>query len=375
DGCYLTPNGDHRVFVRSQPDFEAEILGRIIQGAVYEADGFLLIDSEMWFVLTNFPGGTGTPGYVSGSVLNASAGCAEIPQGTDSSINDLTAELCTVVTGFDAGIWASDPAMPSVSYGTFVFAAAPGTSIPAGTQPIAVYNILHNLLQYNYLPENWTAFATDAGLMDAAYNADYAGDYNWPTPNGYLIHENFMTPYAEFVETKFYRLSGEFGGNCGPIMGSIDDLTQGNGTPVAGLDIPPMPAGEYACTITILTGTVFAFNYAPGTLIPHDTAPIAILSNPDIYRPDASIWRATLYQINPNTDYYEYLQYGVKDGNNVWMAAPRTGGTCGSIVNTNFAPQRTETEPTVVRIYAVDPAMFGLLDGVKGDGASINVHN
>ena len=77
DACYVTPNGDFRVIVREQPDLNAAMLGFLLPGVIYEAQGYVMVGTELWFVMTSYENSANITGYASRSVLNASA-CGEI---------------------------------------------------------------------------------------------------------------------------------------------------------------------------------------------------------------------------------------------------------------------------------------------------------
>lgn len=77
DVCAVTANGNFNVNVRLTPDTDAEVLGYLLPGVVYNALGAVFVDAELWFVMSQYEGSTGTIGYAAQSVLNAAA-CADL---------------------------------------------------------------------------------------------------------------------------------------------------------------------------------------------------------------------------------------------------------------------------------------------------------
>ena len=86
DGCFVTPISSANVNVRETPDAGASILGALMAGSVYGADGILTSDGGIWFALTNYAGSSGTTGYSSRSVLLATSGCPSIDVPTDGGL-------------------------------------------------------------------------------------------------------------------------------------------------------------------------------------------------------------------------------------------------------------------------------------------------
>lgn len=76
-GCYVTPVSSANVNVRRTPAPDGEVIGYLVAGAVHAAEGYVLVDGTMWFVLNTYAQSAGVTGYASGSVLLTSS-CAEV---------------------------------------------------------------------------------------------------------------------------------------------------------------------------------------------------------------------------------------------------------------------------------------------------------
>ncbi len=362
DGCFVTPEGDYRVMARDIPDLAGNILGYLAPGNVYEALGYVMNGTDIWFVLDNYENYSGVIGFASRSVLLATT-CPEIdvndmpdsgvPTGgmaDDFQSNSDSPTLCTVTVGYDSPIWSDDPAVPSVVYAVFWFEAQPATYLIAGT-PIWGVAYQADFITINNFP-NLEAVVTNQQVYEEAMNSEYAGAYNWPTLLGGV----------QDGDSILYRLSPPEGYNdltCGPIIG-IDDIL-----PIPTIDEPPtvdinvVPVvNEYACTITIPFNWVFAFNYAPGESIPVGTSPIAILNGSPDFANVAADWTAEL--IN-NAD-GEPVQWMVEPS---WSSLYRTGGTCGPIVGRDGVFDRKVVQNAETRAlfdYIAEP-LKGCEDG------------
>lgn len=88
DGCYVTPNGDFAVNVREDADGSSAVLGFLLAGTVYKADGYVMVGTDIWFVMPNYENFVGMMGYASRDVLLASA-CGEIPAAAAKMQNNL----------------------------------------------------------------------------------------------------------------------------------------------------------------------------------------------------------------------------------------------------------------------------------------------
>lgn len=80
DSCSVTPNGDYRVNLRNTPDFEGEIIARLLPGVVYPAAGYIIVDGEIWFLFPELADSNGDGAYGSRSVLFASAACPQLDE-------------------------------------------------------------------------------------------------------------------------------------------------------------------------------------------------------------------------------------------------------------------------------------------------------
>ena len=77
DGCYVTPTTNSNVNVRKAPDLGADVIGQLFPGKIYQARGYVMQGTDIWFVLDTYEGAAGLIGYGSRSVLRASD-CREI---------------------------------------------------------------------------------------------------------------------------------------------------------------------------------------------------------------------------------------------------------------------------------------------------------
>lgn len=84
DGCYVTPNGTFSVHVRNAPLAAAPIIGSIPSGKVYPAQGYFIIGTELWFLMADYEGNIGDPGYASRSALLATA-CPQLAEYEDET--------------------------------------------------------------------------------------------------------------------------------------------------------------------------------------------------------------------------------------------------------------------------------------------------
>lgn len=226
DGCHVTPRDNFKVNVRKEADASADILGQLAPGVVYPALGYIMQGTDIWFVMTNYEGSTGTAGYASRSVLLATA-CPQIfilPEGVAGGGFDPMIDfeapggdqptLCHMTVGFDSPTWSDDPEVPSYTYAAFYFENDPDEPLPAGTKIWGVVFVQDFIILADSI--NVFAIAPDAALFETAMNSDYAGFYNWPTMEGGVISGG----------SKMFRLTGDVDklGACGPIVG-IDDFT------------------------------------------------------------------------------------------------------------------------------------------------------
>ena len=236
DGCYVTPANGNQINVRKAPNMAGDILGFLLPGVVYAADGYVMNGVETWYVLSVYENSAGDTGYAAGSVVQASA-CPERvpddastrPEGADgfagNPLPDVT--LCYLSVGYDPAFYGSgyDAALgnESITYASFYFELEPGEPIQPGTPIWGVvsidgYNELPPDSPLAFLnPDNAVAVASDPAVIAAAMNGGLAVafDLAFPNPNGGIMAPNGTT---------FYRLSSpEHIGNCGPIV-SIDDF-------------------------------------------------------------------------------------------------------------------------------------------------------
>ncbi len=138
DACYVTSNGDFAVNVRNAPDPSADPIGHLLAGHIYEAQGFVMVGPEIWYVMTDYENSVGDVGNAASSVL-LSSNCAPIDSTPFSGPTDLAAPepnvqvfipsidqfACTISTAFN---WV------------FAFNYPPGATIPEGAHPIAILN-------------------------------------------------------------------------------------------------------------------------------------------------------------------------------------------------------------------------------------------
>lgn len=88
DGCYVTPNGDFAVNVREDTDGSSAVLGFLLAGTVYKADGYIMVGTDMWFVMPDYENYAGMMGYASRDVLLAS-NCGEMAHAAARVQNNL----------------------------------------------------------------------------------------------------------------------------------------------------------------------------------------------------------------------------------------------------------------------------------------------
>jgi len=125
DRCMVTPNGDYRVNVRELPDENANLLGHLLPGVIYPAEGYTIVNgTDLWFVLTSYEGSTGTTGYAARSVTTASP-CTQLGEtsatapiggqfpwqvstrqvSTDGGSQNPTIEYCVYLEVQEAGVF------------------------------------------------------------------------------------------------------------------------------------------------------------------------------------------------------------------------------------------------------------------------------
>ncbi|MBK8020894.1 MAG: hypothetical protein IPK19_05560 [Chloroflexi bacterium] len=233
DGCYVTPAMNSRVNVRSAPDLNASIIGSLLPGVVYAAEGAVVAGSDVWFRLSVYEGSSGAPGFSSRSVL-VYTNCPQVPgdavggsagaAGLVSNPPDQPA-LCHLSVGFDAATWGG---AESVVYAAFWFAAEAGTPITAGTP---VWGVIF-LDEFLTLPDSFLQFHdADSGVAvgpsqaaveaAAAAGIGEAANMGWPTANGGISNG----------VTTLYRLNDDDNsGACGPIVG-LDGLATASTAP------------------------------------------------------------------------------------------------------------------------------------------------
>lgn len=325
DACYVTPSINNNINVRKAANLGADIIGFLIPGVVYEAQGVATVGSEAWYALVTYEGSTGTVGYASGTVVLATLDCPPVdepvtgtspePAADDFAIPDDDPEvLCFLSVGFDAPTWAENPDMASIHYASFYFESEPGEPLPAGTQAWGVISVE----DFITLPDssNIIAVAPNPQVYEQALNSGTPNIFNYPTLAGGI----------RSGDTTLYRLTDDVGdpgstdGNCGPIVGEIDDFAV---TPSTGGQSISIPIDQFACTVETSFDWIFAFNYAPGESIPTETSPIAILHTGYAGGADPNIWSTAVEEVN-GID-YQYMDYPL------WASLVRTGGTCGPI--------------------------------------------
>jgi len=244
DGCYVTPANGNQINVRKAPDMTADILGFLLPGVVYAADGYVMNGADVWFQLSTYENSSGALGYSARSVLVYTT-CPEIP--ADASVGAEAADgfagnplpdvtLCYLSVGYDPSFYGSgfDAQLgdESVAYGAFYFESEPGEPIQAGTPVWGVVFLdgFHELppdsVLYFQDPDNAVAVVSDQSVIDAAMSGGVGAAFNlaFPNPNGGIMATNGTT---------FYRLSSpEHVGNCGPIVpDAIDDFAVADGGP------------------------------------------------------------------------------------------------------------------------------------------------
>lgn len=222
--CYVTSNGDYLARVRVAPDVATEHIGNLNPGQIYPAIGVVMENGQSWIKLAgefehlNYEMWGGTDGYVSDSVVHKS-NCPELDSYDMRAVRPVS-PLCHLTVGYDAPIWGEGAfvtAGHSITYASFWFAAEPGEPIPEGTASSGVIFLANFIILDDPLLQ--VAVAPDAALFAEASNAEYAGDYNWPTMYGGI----------QSGDKTLYRLSPPYNtGACGPIVG-IDDFVAAGG--------------------------------------------------------------------------------------------------------------------------------------------------
>lgn len=353
DGCFVTPKDDFKVNVRIEPDVAAAILGNLIPGKVYAADGYVMKGADVWFVLDTYEGSTGTSGYSASSVLLWST-CALIealpddetlpptfdPAGDFESPDGGSPILCHITVGFDAPTWSSNPDMSSINYGAFWFESAPGAPLSAGTKAWGVVFLADFISLPDYV--NIFAIAPDAALFEKAMNSPYGGTYNWPTMEGGI----------QSGDVKLYRLTSNNSNNaCGSVV-DIDDFTSlpTNNDPSLPQVFEPVVIDDLACTMS-LGNWLFAYGYEPGEAVPVGSNPIAILNGDMVLAGDIHNWYTGL-KADGMGELVQIMDYPG------WAMLPRTGGNCGPI-----------TGRDIVRDKSVSPNQNGGMLVALGDGS------
>lgn len=238
DGCFVTPANPNSINVRKAPELAADVIGFLLPGVTYAADGYVMSGADVWYVLSSYENSTGDTGYASASVVKASNFCADLTPGNDASTRPEVADdfaqpeppavsLCYLSVGYDPAYYGSgyDAQLgnDSIPYGAFYFAKNPGEPIAPGTpiSGVVFLNGYHELPPDSPLffqnPDNAVAVASNPAVISAAMNGGLgvAFDLAFPNPNGGIMATNGTT---------FYRLSSpEHYGSCGPIV-SIDDF-------------------------------------------------------------------------------------------------------------------------------------------------------
>lgn len=325
DACYVTPSINNNINVRKAANLGADIIGFLMPGVIYEAQGIATNGADTWYALVTYAGSTGTVGYASATVVVATWDCPiveEPPIGTsvDPATDDFAIEddnpevLCFLSVGFDAPTWAENPEMTSIHYASFYFESEPGEPLPAGTQAWGVISVE----DFITLPDssNIFAVASNPQVFEAALNSGTPNLYNWPTLAGGI----------RSGDTILYRLTDDIGepgtdsGRCGPIVGEIDDFAV---TPSTSGQSISIPIDQKACTVETSFDWIFAFNFALGASIPTNTSPIAILHAGYPGGADPNTWSTAIEEVN-GID-YQYVVYPL------WASLVRTGGTCGPI--------------------------------------------
>ncbi|MBL8133163.1 MAG: hypothetical protein JNL42_14980 [Anaerolineae bacterium] len=237
DGCYVTPSANARVNVRSTADLNAAIIGSLLPGVIYAAEGYVMNGTDVWFRLSNYQGSSGTPGYSSRSVL-LHTNCPPLPgdaAGGQLGVEGLVGNppdqpiLCHLSVGFDAATWGGED---SAVYGAFWFAAEAGTPIAVGT-PVwgvifldAFLTLPDSFLQFHDA-DSAVAVASSQANVQAAAAAGIgdAANMGWPTANGGISNG----------VTTLYRLSDDDNsGACGPIVGLDGLVSVGGNLPGSG---------------------------------------------------------------------------------------------------------------------------------------------
>lgn len=221
DGCFVTPISENNVNVRKDTDLGAEVIGKLLAGSVYPAEGYVMVGTDMWFVLKTYESATGEVGYSARSVLLASP-CPQLTSergGWTSGLNDFrndpadTVTLCHMSVGYDAPTWGAFNGPESFTYAAFWFESVPGDPIAAGTK---IWGVIYLSDAIVLLPdsENAVAVAADVALMELAASSGNPNAFYWPT----------MAGGVRSGDLTLYRLTDDNNaGACGPIVG-LDDL-------------------------------------------------------------------------------------------------------------------------------------------------------
>ncbi|MBI5929750.1 MAG: thrombospondin type 3 repeat-containing protein [Chloroflexi bacterium] len=221
DGCFVTPASENNVNVRKSADLGGEVIGKLLIGGVYPAEGYVVVGTEMWFVLKTYEGAVGEIGYSSRSVLLASS-CPQLPSERGDQTSGLddyrdvpgdTVTLCHMSVGYDAPTWGAYNGPESYTYAAFWFESAPGDPIAAGTK---IWGVIYLSGAIVLLPdsENAVAVAPDVALMELAASSGNPNAFYWPT----------MAGGVRSGDLTLYRLTDDNNdGACGPIVG-LDDL-------------------------------------------------------------------------------------------------------------------------------------------------------
>ncbi len=121
--CFVTSANGNNINVRKEPNMSADVLGSLLPGVVYPAQGYVMNGAEVWFVLTGYVGSVGETGYSAGSVLLSSAICAPVADpGNPGSVGVPTGNaatdfespdggsptLCHLTVGYDSPTWSDD---------------------------------------------------------------------------------------------------------------------------------------------------------------------------------------------------------------------------------------------------------------------------
>jgi hypothetical protein len=353
DACYVSTAERGAVNVRSEMKIDPANIVGIIPGPGIWVQATIRMDENgnLWAELLDlssvtladptFPG----PAYASMAVLVYSNCQIPTVPGDDAvgqnGTGDLVAgdtPICHMALGFDADVWGSaDEGMGHVIYAYFWFAFPEGAPIPEGTVNAGV-SWLEPTIDFDN-PESAYAVATDPNYFEEAQNADYGGDYGWPTLAGGIQSGAVILPRIE----ELVGVEGDGTGHCGPIVpANADDLSTNTGND-AGSEIQ-IPIDDLVCTVTT-SSFHFAFAAPAGTPLAEGAQPIAILypepqEGTDLWE-DPNLWSLIRHFDGKEYMYYEGTGYD-------W----RLGGTCGPLLETEgqtiSEPASTEA-PTLQR--------------------------